>query len=229
MDIDRSIYDNSSFKAQMALLQKKERLLAIKYPVDSGFGFCKADRYAAVLKRVFRNKKPYRDEYLGCLHLLMKNYGGNHMTEKGVVRYLGYGRLIRGEWELSGAIMPKQSDHYCNLITAKEYDPLAEFRSDLDCETETTANKFSYIAECDLCKKRGSASRIYHRSDVHGWDWSSSDENYKQSKTDLCMGCWNKVRAVQKKQREADEIKRLTNKLNKVRLEQWRKSKQQQI
>ena len=77
-----------------------------------------------------------------------------------------------------------------------------------------TKNPQSILLECQICQKIGTRRRICERSGIYGWD---SEKRYGcpigPSKTRLCMGCFNKVRAIVKKQIEADKNRILLNKL----------------
>lgn len=67
---------------------------------------------------------------------------------------------------------------------------------------------------CCLCGKEGTATTIYTRTGIGGWDLESRIEIYtKKTKDCICMACWNKVRAIVRKQDEADECRRFLKKL----------------
>ena len=84
-------------------------------------------------------------------------------------------------------------------------------------------NPITMLNTCQVCGKLGTPRKICTRNDVYGWDvkvWSYPFE----TKTMLCVGCWNKAARIQheiKKQyediREAEaeirDINRLTRHL----------------
>ena len=69
------------------------------------------------------------------------------------------------------------------------------------------------IRHCDLCGKEGTAATIYTRNDVRGWNFDGRHDYTTKPKDCLCMACWNKVRAIVRKEEQADECRRLLNKL----------------
>lgn len=69
------------------------------------------------------------------------------------------------------------------------------------------------VRHCDLCGKEGTTSTIYERNDVWGWNRDGRDDYTTESKSALCTSCWNKVRAIVRKQDEADECRRLLSQL----------------
>lgn len=79
----------------------------------------------------------------------------------------------------------------------------------------------SRVRCCDLCGKEGTTSNIYSRTDV--WAWNDPRRFSRKcagadwvQKNVLCMGCWNKVRAISRKEEEAEENRRFLNKLERV-------------
>lgn len=82
-------------------------------------------------------------------------------------------------------------------------------------------NPVTPLYVCDVCGKRSTPKKIHIRSDVYGWN-KSSYLSEEKSKGLLCTGCWNRVKAVVKKQREADEIRYLKDKLYREVLK-WQK------
>ena len=81
------------------------------------------------------------------------------------------------------------------------------------------------LVECELCHKIGVPKKIHDRNDVYGWTRDGRNDNTFEPKTCLCMSCWNKVKALVKRQDETNEIKRLISKLTREELK-CRKLKQ---
>lgn len=86
--------------------------------------------------------------------------------------------------------------------------------------------------QCDLCKRNGYNGSILKRSDCYLWNKpiyssrnssklrdaeSKNDWLYTEDKSLLCVSCWNKVKPIVKMISLADEIERLTNKLERTR------------
>jgi hypothetical protein len=74
-------------------------------------------------------------------------------------------------------------------------------------------NPVADLRTCDICGKVGAAKRVCSRSDVYRWNVEDRNDYATATKDMLCMGCWNKVRAIVRKEDEADECRRLLNKL----------------
>jgi hypothetical protein len=55
------------------------------------------------------------------------------------------------------------------------------------------------IRFCDLCEKEGTTKNIRYRADVACW-------NNSHDKSHLCFSCYNKVRAVVRKEEKAKEV-----------------------
>jgi len=85
---------------------------------------------------------------------------------------------------------------------------------------------YTPLNQCDLCGMWSTPKKIHYRGDVYGWDWDKGSEYLTPSKDVLCMGCWNKVKVISKRKREAKELKKLTNKLYREAL-RWQKSQTQ--
>lgn len=71
----------------------------------------------------------------------------------------------------------------------------------------------SCIHTCDACGTMGTKKTTHYRSDVFAWNWDKQDDYHMRSKDMLCTGCWNKARAIKRKQQQADECRTLLNKL----------------
>lgn len=73
-------------------------------------------------------------------------------------------------------------------------------------------NPVADLRTCDICGRIGAAKRVCYRNDVYRWnvDWKDYTTTSKHM---LCTGCWNKVRALVRKERKAGECSLLLNKL----------------
>lgn len=60
------------------------------------------------------------------------------------------------------------------------------------------------IYECVNCHIRGSGQHIRYRGGLHGWYGFNFD-----CSPDLCMSCWNKARAIIKKEEQIKELPKL--------------------
>jgi hypothetical protein len=94
-------------------------------------------------------------------------------------------------------------------------------------------NPVTLLNTCGTCGKTSTPRKISRRSGIAIWytqggnnGRSISYAEYDPVLETLCMGCWNKVRAIVKKEYEAYEIKRLSNKLYRE-VRQWQKSQHQ--
>lgn len=77
------------------------------------------------------------------------------------------------------------------------------------------ANPVTKLVECKLCHKRSTPKKVSFRSDVVNWNNRHlKDWFLHESKDVLCVGCWNKVRALEKRDAEAAELRLLVNKLH---------------
>lgn len=59
----------------------------------------------------------------------------------------------------------------------------------------------SWLRNCDLCGLLGGRKKVTYRSDVYGWD--TAPDFIGISKCCLCVGCWNKARAIYREYWEA--------------------------
>ena len=99
-------------------------------------------------------------------------------------------------------------------------------------------NALTVLNECGCCGKISTPKKVHERS-VRSWRYSEKElkdgdvdfdtfiESIKKDSM-LCTGCWNKVKAIEKREDEAQEIKRLTNKL-KAEVSKCRKLERQVI
>ena len=78
-------------------------------------------------------------------------------------------------------------------------------------------NPVTWLNTCDVCRKTSTPKKVHARHNVYGWDWDRADKRCYliESKYMLCMGCWNKVRPIVARERDAYEIQRLINQLTK--------------
>jgi hypothetical protein len=72
------------------------------------------------------------------------------------------------------------------------------------------------IYYCDVCGKVGPKKKVQQRNDVWGWNFDGPKDYKTQSKSMLCMGCWNKIRPLCVKQRKCDEMRTFINKLQRT-------------
>lgn len=72
---------------------------------------------------------------------------------------------------------------------------------------------YSPLYCCDVCGVIGGARNVTCRSDVYGWN-RTSDADPTTSKDTLCMACWNRIRPLVKREREAARNKTLINRIN---------------
>jgi hypothetical protein len=70
------------------------------------------------------------------------------------------------------------------------------------------------LVECELCGFRSTPKKVSHRGDTFGWNFESRKDYTTKTKSTLCMGCWNKVRPIVKRQEEAEECRSIINKIN---------------
>jgi hypothetical protein len=82
------------------------------------------------------------------------------------------------------------------------------------------------VNTCDVCGRLGTPRRVCWRNDVYKWNVLDPKDYKTPSKTMLCMGCWNKVRRICDREREAREAQRLINLLKKE-MGKWQRSQQQ--
>lgn len=80
----------------------------------------------------------------------------------------------------------------------------------------------TWLRECELCGKMSTPKIVNNRA-VWGWEG-----NKGLSKTNLCTGCWNKVKPIYKAVKETEQIKYLSNKLVRE-ANKCQRSKQQAI
>ena len=83
-------------------------------------------------------------------------------------------------------------------------------------------NPITWLNTCEVCGKTSTPKKVHYRSGVSCWNYINMKE-FSPTKDTLCMGCWNKLKPIVKRQNEAKEIKRLINKLLRES-RKWQKS-----
>ncbi len=66
---------------------------------------------------------------------------------------------------------------------------------------------------CGLCGRLGGPHRVSYRSDVFSWNFTGPKDFSTEVNAVLCMGCWNRARAIVAMKDEAQEIGYLARKL----------------
>lgn len=74
-----------------------------------------------------------------------------------------------------------------------------------------SANPVTELRKCDLCGKVSTPKKVQHRPLV--WRWDKHKNDYSDSKSTLCMGCWNKTRRLVERQEKLDELIKLQRKI----------------
>jgi len=82
------------------------------------------------------------------------------------------------------------------------------------------------LKECQLCGKLSTPKKIVRRWSVYRWNANGKHDYETESKDTLCMGCWNKIRVLVKRQEVCDQSRRLIAKL-KEETRKWVKLQQQ--
>lgn len=75
---------------------------------------------------------------------------------------------------------------------------------------ELTTGWYTELLQCDRCGKWGSPRRVHYRDDAYCHDLGLT-------KCTLCMGCWNRQRAIVRRYQEILKLKTLTRKLRGTR------------
>lgn len=162
-----------------------------------------------------------------------------HRTSEAITQYFGYGRYINKNWDIDNYNFNPLigAEHYTRLCDRYEVDvnkgrlTLIDALADAYIDHKNKYGKYPKGSNniCGVCNKKGSNSNINTKWGLYGWN---KDNRYSGchheaiKKSTLCVSCWNKLKAIQKKEEEAREIKRLSNKLNRERLK-WLKSQTQ--
>ena len=170
-------------------------------------------------------------------------------TLDALMKYKGYGRILKsGEFEVDAyryQLLLDDAEYYSKipskiLIDKREVNKekannleRSEFELNVDGD-------YTKLNTCELCKRTSTPKNVNVKYDCMYWDLPSKHEWKKENKTlkgyflhfysnakedtgMLCVGCWNKVRVIVKRQEEAEELTKLSNKLKREELK-WRKS-----
>lgn len=81
------------------------------------------------------------------------------------------------------------------------------------------------LYKCDVCGKVSVPKNVNYRADCYRWNCDNNEWTI-ESKDMLCTGCWNKIRALVKKETEIYEVKKLSKTLEKE-ARKWRRSQKQ--
>lgn len=90
-------------------------------------------------------------------------------------------------------------------------------------------NEKTILKTCDLCGKTSTPRKVTCRNDVFFWNFDKKDFSTWADttlKNVLCVPCWNKIRAIFKREGDALEIKKLVNQLTRE-VKKWQKSQHQ--
>ena len=88
-------------------------------------------------------------------------------------------------------------------------------------------NPVTMLRECGVCGKISTPKKISYRSLCADWYMTNPyEEPMQQEKDILCTGCWNKVRRIVARQREANELRLLNNRLIRE-YRKWQRSQTQ--
>ena len=75
---------------------------------------------------------------------------------------------------------------------------------------------YCIVNQCDICGLISSKNKVRNRDDVFSWNFENKKDWWTEPKNMLCMGCWNKVKALQKRQQESEGLRRYINKLHRT-------------
>ena len=136
----------------------------------------------------------------------------------------------RCAWDLEERLVP---------LYGKVYNVLAHFRNGFWANSNKSKGaKYSFksahfykypsttLRECQLCGKLSTPKKITCRNDVFRWNVTDKNDYETEGKNTLCMGCWNKIRVLVKRQEVCDQSRRLIAKL-KEETRKWVKLQQQ--
>ena len=121
-----------------------------------------ADHIRRIVNRIARERIMYRDEYIAkCVKIAEKFASGPGLRaiERSVKDYAGYGRIIRGKWEIEGweiaCYRDDKSAYYCR-IDAMIYPWLDSKCFSCKCVVPKTGN---VLFTCERCKMEAEKSR----------------------------------------------------------------------
>lgn len=69
----------------------------------------------------------------------------------------------------------------------------------------TTAFWCTKLRTCQVCGLVSTPKRVQYRSTLHGWDLERGDY-VSETKSTLCMGCYNKVRHIYRVANECEKL-----------------------
>lgn len=79
-------------------------------------------------------------------------------------------------------------------------------------------NPVTWLQTCGICGWVSTPKNVTYRSDVHKWYLPFGvDDGYDSSKEVLCVGCWNKARAISKMKEGLRDVKKTTYRLKEER------------
>ena len=66
--------------------------------------------------------------------------------------------------------------------------------------------EYTPLNKCDVCGLVSTPKKVQTRNDVYGWNRESRKDYLAPPRNMLCMGCWNRVRALVRRKDETSEI-----------------------
>lgn len=76
-------------------------------------------------------------------------------------------------------------------------------------------NPYTPLHLCDLCSKISTPKKIQYRPMCYKWDADNRKRYWEGRQSGiLCMGCWNKVRHIVKREEEVEQSRLLINAIN---------------
>jgi hypothetical protein len=82
--------------------------------------------------------------------------------------------------------------------------------------TEEKQPAYTPLFTCELCGKISTPKNVYYRVDIYCWNWTHDKDFGTKSISTLCQGCYNKVKAIVRKEKQANECKRLMRKVQEI-------------
>ena len=87
---------------------------------------------------------------------------------------------------------------------------------------------YTPLNTCDLCGKIGTPKKVCVRSKIFAWNGEMRyGFRYGDANNMLCIGCWNKVKAIVKKQDEADECRTILRQIQRRITDERKNGKRQ--
>ena len=147
-------------------------------------------------------------------------------------------RLDSNENPSLGCISAWHLDYVIVPLYGRTYNVLRHYRNGFWANlNKSKASKYSWctaefylypsttLVECQLCGKLSTPKKITCRNDVYRWNANDKNDRETKGKDILCTGCWNKVRALVKRQAMCNESRKLIAKL-KMETNKWEKLQQ---